>query len=112
MPCTGAADRVPHLANDICLMMGVREKECPDMTRHRVHTFTRAQLDLENLCGMRAEWIIVFGEYEQEWLNTVVKPFLVAAPMEEIRQAQDTGKPITSRPALWHVPHYTDLFLK
>lgn len=102
------SERTPRLADDTYVMMGIRERVRPDITRHQVHTFTREQMDLDNLCGMRADWIIVFGDYEQEWMNTVIKPFLVAASIEEIQAAQ-RGVPIPTYPVLWHVPAHTKI---
>ncbi len=102
--------RAPSLPDDTFCMMGTVVRERPDITEHRVHTFTKAQFDPERLCGMRAEWIILFEEPEQDFLDTVIKPFLSAMPINEILVAQRDGTPIKSRAALWLAPRTKDYF--
>ena len=104
-------ERLPSLPDDTFCIMGTVERVFGDgMARHRVHSFTKDQFEPGRLCGMRAEWIILFEEPSEEMLNTVIKPFLVAAPIHEIMAAQRDGTPIKSRASLWLAPRVKDYF--
>jgi hypothetical protein len=61
--------------------MGVIRSDRPFLGQQKYETwsFTRERLrDLEVLCGFRADWVILFEPVEEEFLNTIVKPFLIA----------------------------------
>ncbi len=84
---------------DTFLILGAVEFSAPGMVRHKVLTMTKEEamrLD-EYLLGHRMEWAIVLREYDQEWLDNMLRPFMFA------------GATKTKKPVIYFAPGLTDI---
>lgn len=104
------SERTPRLSDDTRLMLGCVERQSNGYGLHRVHTFSYKQMeDAElTLCGFRGDWAIVFGDYDEKWVNQWVKPMLCAGSAKQVQAAQ-MGTPISTSPVIWHVPSHSRL---
>lgn len=69
------------LSDDTVCLIGLNQSNRPEGPhKHMVWSFTEEELRDEcYLCGFRADWVILLKPFEQEFIDTIIKPFLCAS---------------------------------
>ena len=97
--------KTPRLRGDLYALVGTRDGR----GKHRVYEIENKD-DIEYLCGVRGDWMIVFEEPDNKTLKEYLAPFMMAMTTDEAIHLRNTGEAPDTSPVIYYAPPMKRLY--